>query len=290
MKRNLLVLAGLLVVLFVIYLIFSTSEQKSLSGQKIHDFFWADSNLIDSMAIKYGQWSYLYLEGGHWQMVVDEELTYPAAYNEVSNVIRTTNEMVLTDLISINPAKRAKFKVDTNSATVIRFFSKGEVLSDFLLGPVGQDFTHTYVRRQGSDSVWLAKGRFASIYSKAPPQWMDRQVFNFGPDELAEIRWVYPDEETRLMPGPDGQYLVSRDPDFTPVPADSAEAAYKFNYISQLIYSAFLPAGREGEADFTEPILHLTAIDTTGASRELIFCADAAAENPNAKTTAPSRT
>jgi len=274
MKRKVLFLGGLFVVLLAVFLALRSAEKKRLSEESIHDFFWADSNLIDSIAIKYGSWSYLYLENGRWQMVIDSALAYPASILEVSNVIRTTNEMVLTDLISVNPAKREKFNVDTIKGTVIQFFGGGEVLSDFILGRIGQDFSHTYVRRQGSDSVFLAGGRFAGMYSKAPPQWMDRQVFDFEPRELVQLRWKYPDQETRLVRTEEGRYLVSRDPDFTPVPGDSAESAYKFNYISTLTFSAFLPSGREGEASFDDVILSLTAIDSAGTSQELVFAED----------------
>jgi len=273
-KRNLLILAGLLAVLLAVFLIYQSTERKRLSEENIHDFFWADSTLIDSIAVKYGSWSYLYLQDGRWQMVVDSELTYAASSDEISSVIRTTNEMVLTDLISVNPAKQAKFKVDTAGGTVIQFFSGGTPLSDFILGRVGQDFSHTYVRRQGSDSVFLARGKFANIYSKAPPQWMDRRAFSFDPQNLVEVRWKYPDEETRLLYAGDGTFLVSRDPDFDPVPGDSAESSYKFDFVSKLGFNAFLPKEQEGAASFDDVILRLTAIDSAGTFHELIFAED----------------
>lgn len=276
MKRNLLALVGLFAVLLVVFLIYQSTERKRLSEENIHDFFWADSNLIDSIAVKYGSWSYLSLQDGQWTMAVDSELTYAASTDEISNVIRTTNEMVLTDLISVNPAKQAKFKVDTAGGTVIQFFGGGVPLSDFILGRVGQDFSHTYVRRQGSDSVFLARGKFNNIYSKAPPQWMDRRAFGFEPQNLMEVRWKYPDEETRLSYAGNGKFLVSRDPDFTPTPGDSSESTYKFDFVSTLGFNAFLPKEQESKAAFDEILLQLTAIDSAGTFHELIFAADTA--------------
>jgi hypothetical protein len=279
MKRNLLILAGLFIILLIVFLIFKSAEEKRLSRETIHDFFWADSTLIDSIAIKYAQWSNFFLRDGKWQMVVDADLVYPASPKDISDMIRTTNEMVLSDLISVNPANQAKLSVDTVKGTIIQFFGGGELLSDFILGRIGQDFTRTYVRRQGADSVYLAQGRFTTIYSKAPPQWMNQRLFDFGPGELAEIRWTYPDEEARLTRDGAGGYLISRDPAFTPVPSDSSESAYKFEYISRLVVNSYLPTARENEASFEDVILTLSAIDTTGLVRELIFAEDTSVAN-----------
>jgi hypothetical protein len=103
---------------------------------------------------------------------------------------------------------------------------------------------------------------------------MDRQAFNFAKGELRELRWKHPDGETRLTYSAEGKYLVSRDPDFVSVPADSTEAAYKFNYVSTLAFNSFLPSGREKEADFTKPALVLTAVDLAGAPSELLITGD----------------
>jgi len=278
-RRNLLVLAGLLVVLLAVFLLHRSGERKRLSAANIHDFFWADSTLIDSIALKYGTWTHLYRRDGRWQMVVDSTLTYPAVGADVAGMIRTTNEMVLTDLISANPAKQEKFNVDTVRGTVIQFFGGGRPLADFLLGRIGQDFTHTYVRRQGSDSVFLAGGRFSEIYSKTPMQWMDRQVFSFAPDQLREIRWKHPEDETRLAKSTDGKLAVSRDPSFVPVTADSAEATYKFTYVSTLMFNSFLPPNREREVSFDKPVLNLTVVDAAGNAYELLIASDTTAPN-----------
>jgi len=279
MKRHLLILAGLFIVLLVVFLVFKSAEEKRLSRETIHDFFWADSAAIDSIAIKFGQWSHFFLRDGKWQMVVSADLTYPASSKDIASVISTTNQMVITDLISVNPANQAKLGVDTLMGTIIQFYGGGEILSEFVLGRVGQDFTRTYVRRREADSVYLAQGRFANIYSKAPPQWMDHQLFDFGPGELAEIRWQYPDQEARLTRDGAGGYLISRNPDFTPVPSDSTESAFKFDYLSSLSVTSYLPAARESEASFEDLALSLSAIDTLGVAHELIFAKDTSVAN-----------
>ncbi len=279
MAKKLLAVMGIVVILLVAFFVYQSAEKKRLAPENLHEFFWADSNLIDSIAVKFATWTYLYRKDGRWQMVVDSTLTYPAAEADVATMVRATNEMVLTDLISVNPEKRDRFKVDTSQGTIIKFFGNGKQLSHFILGRVGQDFTHTYVQRSGSDSVWLAKGRFASIYSKAPPLWLDRQIFTYTPGEITEIRWRYPDRETRLAPDGKSGFVVSRGPNFEPTPADSAEGAFKYSFISNLTYSAFLPAAREHEASFDQPILKLTVIDSSGKTTELVFAQDTSAAN-----------
>lgn len=274
MKRNLLVLTGLFIAFLIVFLLYRSSEKKRLSEENIHEFFWADSTVIDSMAVKYGTWTHLFFGDGRWQMIVDTDLIHPAATADISNAIRTTNEMVLSDLISVNPAKQAKFTVDTTKGTIIEIYGQGKALTKFVLGRIGQDMTHTYVRRIGSDSVFLAKGRFSAIYTKPPSSWMDSQVFDFDPAELVEIRWKYPDHEVRLTQGGGGAYQVSRSPGFQWTPGDSAKAAYKFNLISKLNYSAFQPPEQEYKVSFEHLLLMLTVLDTTGNQHQLIFAAD----------------
>lgn len=276
MKRNILILSALFVVVLAVFLVYNSAEKKRLSAENIHEFFWADSNLIDSIAVKYGTWTHLFRRDGRWQMIVDAGLTYPAAGTDISDAIRSTNEMVLSDLISINPDKRDKFTVDTIMGTVIEFYGRGESLSRFVLGKIGQDMTHTYVRRVGSDSVFLAKGHFSSIYTKPPSSWMDRQVFTFGPDAVRELGWAFPDREIRLRRAEPGTYQLSRSPGFSWVDCDSAKAAFEFNLIAQLYYGAFQPPEREHEASFEKPLLKLSVIDTTGVEHRLLFADDPA--------------
>ncbi len=281
MKRNILILAVIFVVALVAVLIIRSTEEKRLSTENIRDFFWVDSTLIDSMAIKYGTWNHLFLDAnGQWQMVVDSELVYPASQTDIAQVIRTTNEMVLTDLISINPANQARFKTDTISGTVIKFFDSGQPLSRFVLGRIGQDMTHTYVRRVGSDSVFLAKGKFTGIYTKPPSSWMDRRAVTMTPAEIAALHWEYPTSEVHLARADSATYRVARNPEFDWTPADSATAADKFAAVANFGYSGFLPSQQEQEAQFDELILSMTVVDTGGNKQELIFADD---------TTAPSR-
>jgi len=274
MKRNILVLVAVFIVALVAFLVYRSVERKRLSAENIHEFFWADSNLIDSIAVKFGTWTHLFIRDGQWQMRVDENLVYPAAAEDISNAIRSTNEMVLTDLISVNPGKQAKFTIDTIMGTIIEFYGRGEILSEFVLGRIGQDMTHTYVRHVGSDSVWLAKGRFSSIYTKPPSSWMDRQLLNYGPGELAEVRWQYPDHEVRLTRDAGGRFQVGRDPGFVGAPSDSAKAAQKFTLMSTFYLSAFQPPEREHEASFEKLKMALTVLDTLGNEQRLLFADD----------------
>jgi hypothetical protein len=274
MKQKVLILSALFVAALAVFLLYKSAEKKHLSAENIHEFFWADSNLIDSLAIKYGTWTHLFRGADGWQMIVDADLVYPAAGADISEAIRSTNEMVLSDLISINPDKQSKFTVDTIMGTVIEFYGRGKSLSEFVLGKIGQDMTHTYVRRVGSDSVFLAKGRFSSIFTKPPSSWMDRQVFNYEPDELREVRWAFPDREIRLRRDEQGIYQLSRNPGLAWVACDSAKAAAKFNLIGKLFYSAFQPPEREHEASFESPLLRLSVFDTAGAEHRVLFAED----------------
>ncbi len=279
MKRNIIILAVVFVVALVVVLLIRSTEEKRLSTEDIRDFFWADSNLIDSIAVKYGTWNHLFLDRqGKWQMVVDSALIYPASELDVVQAIRTTNEMVLTDLISINPANQERFNTDTIKGTVIEFYDDSQPLSRFVLGQTGQDLTHTYVRRIGSDSVFLAKGKFARIFTKPPSNWMDREAIPWDAGQISEIHWQYPTSEVRLARREDHAYEVAQDPTFDWTAADSAKAAQKFTAVANFYYSGFLPGEREDEANFDEIMLTMTVTDTGGNQQSLIFASDTTAQ------------
>ena len=66
----------------------------------------------------------------------------------------------LKTLVSSNPAKQQMFQLDS-TATLVRIYVKGMEAAAFRIGKPGPSYTETYVRREGSNDVYLTDGMLA---------------------------------------------------------------------------------------------------------------------------------
>src|SRR3990172_7336791 len=65
------------------------------------------------------------------------------------------------EIVSKNPEKQSLFEVTSESGVVVKTYgSNDSLLAHFYIGKTGQDFSTSYIRKEGSNEVILAKGFF----------------------------------------------------------------------------------------------------------------------------------
>ena len=133
-------------------------------------------------------------------------------------------------------------------------------MAEFVIGKLGQGFTHTYVRQLKSDTVYLARGRFQQLFTMMPDQWKSKRIFDIDSSQVDTIRWVYPDGETRLTRGPDRQWTVWETGMKKPQPVDTAAVGAKLAKICPLVASAFHPDGNPNVPTFDTLSLQLIVV------------------------------
>lgn len=269
MKRNLTILAVILVALWGAWYMYSRSERRELSIAERHEFFWVDTLKVDSVYFKYADWTHIVKRGDRW--VVRSPLSeVPATTGLLSKVMQTGNEMVLENVISTNPEKSRTFEADTIRGRVMRYFGGGQPLAEFVIGKIGADMSHTYVRPLNSDTVYLARGRFDQLFTLVPDMWRSLQVFEYDSALVDTIRWVYPNRETRLLRGGDRKWQIWRTGMKESRPADPEAAAELVARVAQLKVDAYHPEGNPDVGSFDTLALQLIVTTSSGSADTLI--------------------
>ncbi|MBD3297858.1 MAG: DUF4340 domain-containing protein [candidate division Zixibacteria bacterium] len=269
MKRSLIVLVVALVALWLGWHFYSSSEEERLSVPQHERFFVVDTSLVDSAAMKYADWTHLSKIDGQW-IFHGDDYTYPANAEQLMTVFETTNKMVLENMISRSPSKFRKFEVDTTRGRVMRFYHEGEPLAEFVIGKLGPGVTHTYVRQLDSDSVYLARGRFRSLYTQMPDMWKSSVIIPCDTSTVDTIRWIYPDEEVRLARSADDTWMA-----WSSVTgeqqADSAAVSRVLNRMCPFTTHTFLPDGSPDNPDFSSLALQLIIVHGAGTADTVIW-------------------
>jgi hypothetical protein len=270
MTRKLLILAGSLICLWGAWYLYSSSERAALSVNERADFFWVDSLRVDSVAVKYADWTHLAKHNGRWYV---ERPTYehPADEALLSRIIATTNGMMLENVISTNAVKFEKFQVDTTYGRVMRFFADGNPLAEFVIGKLSAGSVNTYVRQLNSDSVFLARGQFQQLFTMMPDQWKSRVVFDVDSSAVDTIRWIYPNGETRLARGADRLWTVWETGKGQPLPADTAAVNAKLTQLCPLRTNNFHPEGNPDVPTFDTLSLHLIVVTSDHRADTVVY-------------------
>jgi hypothetical protein len=270
MTRRLLILAGALICLWGVWYVYSSSERATLSVNERTDFFWVDTLRVDSAAVKYADWTHLAKRNGKWY-VERPAYSWPADEGLLSRILETTNNMVLENVISTNAVKFEKFQVDTTYGRVLRFFSGGTPLAEFVIGKLGAGSMDTYVRQFKSDSVFLARGQFQQLFTMMPDQWKSRVVFDVDSSEVDTIRWICPDGETRLARGADRVWTVWETGKGQPVPADTAALNAKLTQLCPLRTNNFHPEGNPDVPTFDTLSLQLIVVTSDHRADTVVY-------------------
>ena len=186
MTKNTWILTGVLAALVVVaYLVMQRPGESSApesSGKMLVDF---DSAAVDKIEIRSANGpASIEREGGVWMLTAP--VHYRADDATVGSALSSGKRMEIRELVSSNPQKQGLFQVDS-SGTIVRIFEHGAEKTAFWIGKPSPSYTETYVRREGSNDVYLATGMFSSTFSRRPSEWRDKTIFKTDQDAIGEV-------------------------------------------------------------------------------------------------------
>jgi hypothetical protein len=129
---------------------------------------------------------------GVWQVQANNE-TFAADSQKIKTALRELQNMEVEALVTRDPAKHTRYRVDSTSAT-ITFYQDDQQLdqiiasSSQLPGSSGDIF----VRVAGDDQVFLVNGLRRSSIQTNFNYWRDLTVWNVPERAITEIRFTYP--------------------------------------------------------------------------------------------------
>jgi len=192
MKRNTWILLGVLAVLAIAtILVLNRPGEQSTQGVMEDPLVEYDSAAVDRLEITSSQGTVvLARQGSRW--IVEEPVSAPADESVVGTAIGKGTDIRLKSLVSSNPQKQLLFQVDS-SATLVRIFDHGTERAAFRIGKLGSSYRDTYVRREGSDDVYLADGVLTYVFNKPARDWRDRTIFRAEQADIQSVDFRYGD-------------------------------------------------------------------------------------------------
>jgi hypothetical protein len=192
MKRSLWILIAILLFLVIaVFLVLRKPGEISSSSTTEGSLVSIDSTAVDKLVITSATGSVtLEKDGTRWMLTAPMRL--PADEASVNSAVSKGAHLALKGIVSSNPQKQTLFQVDS-TATLVRVYEKGTETAAFRIGKPGSTYTETYVRREGSNDVYVADGLLTYVFAKAVRDWRDKTIFKTAQENIKSARFQYGD-------------------------------------------------------------------------------------------------
>ncbi len=192
MKQTTWILVGALVVLAVItFFVLRQPGETSASESSGVMLVSYDSASVDKIEVTApGTSVTLEKQGNGW--MVTAPLRYRADQNVVTAAVGKGKNIEVKNVVSSNPEKQHLFQVDS-AGTLVQMYAGGALVAAFRVGKPGPSYMETYVRKEGSNDVFLAEGMFTYVFSHPAKDWRDKSIYKSEPELIRSVTYKYGD-------------------------------------------------------------------------------------------------
>ena len=156
-------------------------------------------------------------------------------------------------LISTNPANHERMGIVQGDAIEMSFFQDRRSLQEkFIVGTWKPAARLCYVRRAGHDETYGIPCPGGNIFDPDPDRWKNPVVASIPPNEIAEIQYIYRDEQFLLRPNEEGEWFVTG-ADGTESPARPVALNSILSVLQLVIASGFEDEEVADTLNFTTP-------------------------------------
>lgn len=137
---------------------------------------------------------------GSWEVKTEEE-HYHADANKVKRAFSTISNFKVKSVVTRNPSKFSRFRVDS-TGTLVSLFNGDKELTRFVVGAPqiqGQQGFNTYVRPAYSNETVAVEGFISSHFSSKTDEWRDKRVWKLNRGEISEIEFTFPGDSSFSM-------------------------------------------------------------------------------------------
>lgn len=267
--KQIALLLGILLVLLLLTLLL----EGPLKGRKVPEpkrlFSEFDPSLVEVIEIlQNDKMARLEREGDRWVVLEVDTLESAESadkkdalrhFADTSAVKRVLNSIdsLSGDLISNNPENESLFQVTSEEGIMVKAFGKGDsLLAHFYIGKIGQDFSSTYIRRDGSNEVILARGFYrGSTFHPDVKRWRNRNILSFLPFNLNRLEITSSEENLLLQKDEEGEWTI-----LEPIEAktDSFKVDQLLRSLSNLNSQDFGDRATPEETGFDTPTLQIS--------------------------------
>ena len=194
MNKKTLILGGILIILTTLAYLYQGPLKKWQAGLGKERNFLAkvDVKSIDKIEIiKDGKT--VTLERAGDRLKVGGTKDFYVEKSTADSLVNKLEEATKADLelVSSNKDKKSELKTDDSGVTV-KLYQTGNMIMDFIIGKMGNDFSSTYISTANTDKTYSI-GVNLSVFNQ--PEWRDRTIFSSDKEKINKIRFQYPSGE-----------------------------------------------------------------------------------------------
>lgn len=267
MKR-MAILGGVLVVLIGVLFMQQKQQQRIIASEPV-DTWSVDPDRVTALQIRKpdGESVELVRSAGSWKL--SQPVQYPANGQTVTSSLRVLESLELEDIVSTNPENQGKYQVDS-TGTLVEVKAGEETLLSAIVGKNSPDFSHTYVRRTGSDDVYRAVGMLSYNFNKRVDDWRDKSILDIDQQTISRITLEYPkDKASTILARADTTWTVQATGG-TPQVADSLSVANLLRTVSALNTASFATDEEKETLDFEQADFRLS-VETDADTKVVTF-------------------
>ncbi|MFO7768352.1 MAG: DUF4340 domain-containing protein [bacterium] len=210
--------------------------------------------------------------GGRWMLA--EPASYPANEASVEDLLERAADLQVVNLVSSNPENHDLYEVGPDTGSLVRLLGGeegDERLLAFYVGKLTSDFSHTYVRRFGSDDVYTAGGLLQGTFDKTASAWRDKTIFSAEPASVQRVELTSPGLSWTLLrqdvPGALESAAWTLRMDGEAVAADSTRAASLVRSLATLKAADFAGEGERTSGSWEAPDIRMSFTTSDGITR-----------------------
>ena len=204
---------------------------------------------------------------GSWRITAPGD--YRASEPVVTGALAALDSLALVDVVSTNPAKRSTFQVDS-TGTHVQVQEGDKSVLDLYVGKPSPDFSHTYVRPEGSDEVFRAAGMLTYQFNKRLDDWRDKTILEVDAASIVRVVLDHPKEKSLVELAKSDTTWMLRAGGGASEASDSLAVAQVLRGAAKLTTATFVTPEAAVALSFAAPDFRLQ-VDTDSGSHTVVF-------------------
>jgi hypothetical protein len=187
---------------------------------------------------------------------------FDASGDAVNQLFDALAKATVAELAAQSTASHNRMGVDSAKGKRLTFRRGADTVDQLIVGERGPGYTGAYMRRPGSDDVYLVRGELPTVADKMLEDWRDKRIVSIEPDSVTEVR-VERRRGGYTLRRADGGWRIDA------AAADSSAVRRMLDQWRNLQAAGFATREQEDSTDFRRPDRTVTLLGKQGPLLEL---------------------
>jgi len=215
-----LILGSIFLLLVVFFIVTSIKSPEKVKGT--YSLFEDEKPSIDKIELMKVGKEHIVLEeqNGIWN--ITKPFKYKANEPDVSDILIAISNIHVDGIISNRVEAWEQFNVTDSTGTVLKAYSKGNIILDAIVGKSSTQLGHTYARMAGSNETVLWRGPYAMTVKRSASEWRDKSIYSFNEGDIIALKAIE-EGKTRELALADSIWIYTENGKEKPVSQDNVK-------------------------------------------------------------------